>query len=96
MTKENSIKGTMSIKILLGSNYWETMVRNAMEEGGKGATHSGPWISHIEGSTLDHLKDGKSLKAFNLRSNRTKSVFQLKVESRSKTGGPARGQKPLE
>lgn len=30
-TKENGVKGTPSIKILLDSNYWETMVRNRME-----------------------------------------------------------------
>lgn len=95
MTKANSIKGTISVKILLDSNYWETMVRNVMEDQGKGPTHSGPWISQIEDSTLGHLKDRKPLKAFNLRSNMTKLVFQLKVESRGKTGCPARGRKPL-
>lgn len=55
MTKENSMKETTSIKILQDSHYRETMVRNVM----KGPTHSGPWMSHIEDSTLDHLKDRK-------------------------------------
>lgn len=38
MTKENSIKRIISIKTVLGSNYWESVVRNAMEEGDKEPT----------------------------------------------------------
>lgn len=37
------------------------------------------WISHFKGSTLDHVEDQETLKAFNLRSNMAKLVFKSTI-----------------
>lgn len=42
MTEENGVKETISIKILLDSNYWETMVRNESGKKGNDSYHAGP------------------------------------------------------
>lgn len=41
MAEENTIKGTTSIRILLDSNYCETMVRIETEEKNKWPYHAG-------------------------------------------------------
>lgn len=75
MTKENGVKGTTSIKILLDSNYWETMVRNETGEEGKGPCHERPWISQFKEFTVEHTEERETLRAFNLRNNMAKLVF---------------------